>query len=67
MTIAIVYQDERVVIPSRLRESAGMSGEVDVLGQMDYLEVWNHERLLAKLQSDPFTDDDARGLAEFGI
>ena len=57
----------RVLIPSRLREAAGMSGEVDVLGQVDYLEVWNHERFLAKLQRDPFTDADARGLAEFGI
>jgi hypothetical protein len=34
---------------------------------VDYLEVWNHERFLAKLQSEPFTDDDARALAEFGI
>lgn len=57
----------RVSIPPRLREAAGMTGEVDVLGQMDYLEVWNHERFLAKLQSEPFTDDDARALAEFGI
>ena len=32
-----------------------MIGEVDVLGQVDYLEVWNHERFLAKLQRDPFT------------
>jgi MraZ protein len=57
----------RVSIPLRLRDSAGMSGDVDVLGQVDYLDVWNHERFLAKLQRDPFTDDDARGLAEFGI
>jgi MraZ protein len=57
----------RVLIPSRLRESAAMSGEVDVLGQMEYLEVWNHERFAAKLQREPFTDDDARALAEFEI
>ena len=57
----------RVVIHGRLREAAGMSGEVDVFGQYDYLEVWNHERFLAKLQRDPYTDDDARALAEFGI
>jgi MraZ protein len=57
----------RVVIPARLRDSAGMSGEVDVLGQVEYLEVWNHERFLAKLQREPFTDDDARALAEFGV
>ena len=57
----------RVVIHARLRDSAGMTGEVDVLGQYDYLEVWNHERFLAKLQRDPYTDDDARALSEFGI
>jgi transcriptional regulator MraZ len=57
----------RVSIPARLREAAGMAGEVDVLGQVDYLDVWNHERFLAKLQREPFTDDDARALAEFEI
>lgn len=57
----------RVLIPPRLRESAGMTGEVDVFGQYDYLEVWNHERFLSRLQREPFTDDDARALAEFGI
>jgi MraZ protein len=57
----------RVVIHLRLRESAGMSGEVDVFGQYDYIEVWNHERFIARLQRDPYTDDDARSLAEFGI
>lgn len=57
----------RVLVPYRLRESAGMSGDVDVLGQVNYLDVWNHDRFLSKLQREPFTDDDARALAEFGI
>ena len=57
----------RVVIHQRLRESAGMSGEVDVLGAVDRLEVWNHDRLLTKMQNDPYTDEDARALSEFGI
>jgi len=57
----------RVLIHPRLRESAGMSGEVDVFGQYDYLDVWNHERFVAKLQREPYTDDDARALSEFGI
>jgi MraZ protein len=57
----------RVLIHPRLRESAGMSGEVDVFGQYDYLDVWNHDRFLSRLQRDPFTDDDARALSEFGI
>lgn len=57
----------RVGIHARLRDAAGMSGEVDVLGQYNYLEVWNHERFLAKLTREPFTDDDARALSEYGI
>ena len=57
----------RVLIHPRLREAASMSGEVDVLGQIDYLDVWSHERFTAKLQREPFSDDDARALAEFGI
>ena len=47
--------------------AATMSGEVDVLGQIGYLDVWNHDRFLAKLQREPYTDDDARALSEFGI
>jgi MraZ protein len=57
----------RVLIQPRLRESALMNGEVDVLGQQSFLEVWNHERLVARLSSDPFTDDDAKALSDFGI
>lgn len=57
----------RVLIQPRLRESATMTGEVDVLGQQSYLEVWNHERLVARLSAEPFTDDDAKALADFGI
>ena len=57
----------RVLIPQRLRDAAHMIGEVDVFGQFDFLEVWNHERFLAKLQREPFTDDDARALSALGI
>jgi MraZ protein len=57
----------RVVIPARLRDVAGATGDVDVLGQMDYLEVWNHDRFIAKLQRETFTDEDARALADYGI
>ena len=57
----------RVIIPARLRDAASMNGDVDVLGQVNYLDVWNHDRFLAKLQREPFTDDDARALSEFGI
>ena len=57
----------RVSVHTRLREAASMVGEVDVFGLYNYLEVWNHDRIRARLEREPFTDDDARALAEFGI
>jgi MraZ protein len=57
----------RVVIHQRLRESAGMAGDVDVFGLVDHLDVWNHERFVSKMQREPYSDDDARALSEFGI
>jgi len=57
----------RVIIPVRLRDAATMTGDVDVLGQYSSLDVWNHDRFLAKMQRDLYTDEDARALAEFGI
>ena len=57
----------RVIIPLRLRDAAMMAGDVDVVGQYNYLDVWNHDRFLTKLQREPYTDDDARALSGFGI
>lgn len=57
----------RVSIHTRLREAAAMVGDVDVFGQYDHLDVWNHERFAKRLDANPFTDDDARALSEHGI
>ena len=57
----------RVIIPVRLRDAATMAGDVDVVGQYNCLDVWNHDRFITKLQREPYTDDDARALSEFGI
>ena len=65
--VAEIDAQGRLIIHARLRDSAGMAGEVDVFGQYDYLDIWNHERFVAKLQREPFTEDDARALSEFGI
>ncbi|HEX7085679.1 MAG TPA: hypothetical protein VF198_04910 [Vicinamibacterales bacterium] len=65
--VAELDDQGRVLIHARLRESASMTGEVDVIGKYDYLEVWNHDRFLGKLQREPFGDEDARALAEYGI
>ncbi len=57
----------RLLIPTTLRESAQMNGNVDVLGKYNFLEIWNHDRFLEKLSNEPFTDEDGRTLADFGI
>ena len=57
----------RVSIHGRLRDSAEMVGEVDVFGNLGYLEVWNHERFTKKLEQEPLTDEDFNALADYGI
>ena len=57
----------RVLIPPVLREAAEMKGEVDVLGNLNYLEVWNHGRFMDSLKSSPITADDWKTLDDLGI
>ncbi len=57
----------RAVIPVHLRERASIVGDVRVFGRIDYLDVWNEERFLQKLEREPWMDDDGLKLAEHGI
>ena len=57
----------RVLVPTVLRESAQMKGEVDVFGNLDYLEVMNHTRVLDDLKNSPYTEEDDKALEDLGI
>ena len=57
----------RVVIPSHLRDGAGITGDVRIVGRIDHLEVWNEDRFVQKLQREAWTDEDGLRLAEHGI
>jgi MraZ protein len=57
----------RVVIPANLRENASIVGDVRVFGRIDYLEVWNEERFVQKLQREPWMDEDGLKLSDHGI
>jgi MraZ protein len=57
----------RVLIPTLLRESAQMAGEVAVLGYLDHLDVWNHGRFVERLKTQDFTVDDHDTLSKLGI
>jgi MraZ protein len=58
----------RLLLPQLLRETAGMSGDVSVLGLQNHLGVWNTKRLHERLfKREPFTEEDGKILAEHGI
>ena len=57
----------RLLIHPLLREKAVISGEVAVLGQQNYLEVWNRTAFEAQIANTPLTDADLRELASFGF
>ena len=64
---AAMDQQGRVLIHPLLREKAEINGEVAVLGQQNYLEVWNRAAFEERLLSHPLTDEDLRELATLGF
>jgi MraZ protein len=56
----------RILIPSILRESAEIKGEVDVQGNLTYLQVWNHARFLEQLNRNPVSAEDIKAFDEVG-
>lgn len=57
----------RVLIHPLLRKSAGLVGDVVVLGSFNYLEVWEFDKFQQKLDSEPFTEEDILSLGRVGI
>ena len=57
----------RILIPPVLRESAQMKGEVDIQGQLTYLEVCNHAQFLEQMNRNPMTAEDEQALDGLGI
>ena len=57
----------RILIPALLRESAKMTGEVAVLGNLTYLDVWNHVLIKARLEGQTVTNEDKEILSQLGI
>jgi MraZ protein len=52
----------RLLLPGVLREQAQLKAEVDVFGQLNYLEVMNHTGVVDKLKNEPLTDDEITSL-----
>lgn len=57
----------RLLIPSILRNVAGIDSDVVVLGNQDHLIVWNEERIQRRLSESPITPDDFKELELHGV
>ena len=57
----------RVLIHPLLRKSAGVVGDVVVLGYLTYLEVWELDKFQQRMLSDPYTEEDEAAIARLGI
>jgi MraZ protein len=57
----------RLLVPSILRESAEIKGDVAVLGNLNYLVVRNLEAFKREMEENPFTAEDEKTLDELGI
>ena len=57
----------RLLIPSLLRDSAQIKGEVAVLGHLTHLEVRNLEVFRKQVEDEKFTPEDESTLDKLGI
>lgn len=57
----------RVLVPAVLREVAGITDDVVVLGSQDHLIVWNEPKIQKRLSETPLTADDFKELELHGV
>ena len=57
----------RITVPAVLREVAGITDEVVVLGSQDHLIVWNELKMRKRLTESPLTEDDYKELELHGV
>ncbi|MCP3981637.1 MAG: division/cell wall cluster transcriptional repressor MraZ [bacterium] len=57
----------RILVHPWLREKASITGEVAVVGQQNYLEVWNRGVFEDRVLNDPLTPEELIELASLGF
>ncbi|HEV2176086.1 MAG TPA: division/cell wall cluster transcriptional repressor MraZ [Terriglobia bacterium] len=57
----------RILIPSQLRESAALAGEVAVMGNSGRLDVWNLSKITQHLAGNGITREEKAQLGDMGI
>lgn len=64
---AVMDPQGRILLHPLVREKAETRGEVTVLGQQEYLEVWNRAAFEERMNVDPLSNSDLAVLSDFGI
>lgn len=57
----------RILIHPLLRNASKLVGDVMVMGKSKFLEVWEADAFTSRLESEPYTDEDAKIVAKYGI
>ena len=57
----------RILIQPSLRQLAQLEGDVTILGQQNYLEVWDFQSFEARMAETPLTPEDLDQLAELEL
>ena len=57
----------RLLVPQVLRDVAGVTDDVVVLGSQDHLIVWNEQRIQKRLAEQPLTAEDFKELELHGV
>lgn len=57
----------RLLIHPLVRLATDTTGEVDVLGQSDHLQVWNKERFIERMETQPLELKHRQELSDLGL
>jgi MraZ protein len=64
---AVMDTQGRILIHPLLRDKTKLDGDVAVLGQQNYLEVWSRKSVEESLFNNPLTEDELMELATLGF
>jgi MraZ protein len=64
---ATMDKQGRILVHAPLREKAKIVEEVSILGQLNYLDIWNRKKLDERVASRTFTDEDLKTLSDRGF
>ena len=65
--VASIDAQGRVLIPTILRNKAGITEDVVVIGNTDHLVVWNGERIERRMNEEALTAEDFKELELHGV